>query len=58
MIFIDPVLFFFPTSFLPDVLCDATDLIWRQGTSFEVMTGRQTSSDGLLTEVFWSFPQP
>ena len=25
---------------LPDLLCDATDLIWRYGTPFEAMTGR------------------
>ena len=43
---------------LPDVLCDPTDLIWRKGTLFEVMTGRTApSSDGLLAEVFWGFAQ-
>ena len=53
-----PILSFFP-SFSPlDVLCDPTDLIWRKGTPFEAMTGRTVpSSDGLLTEVFWGFPQ-
>ena len=41
-----------------DVLCDRTDLIWRKGTPFEAMTGRTApSSDGLLAEVFWGFPQ-
>ena len=24
---------------IPDVLCDPTDLIWRQGTPFEAITG-------------------
>ena len=43
---------------LPDVLCDPTDLIWRKGTSFEAITGRTApSSDGLLAEVLWCFPQ-
>ena len=37
---------------------DPTDLIWRKGTPFEVMTGRTApSSDGLLAEVFWGFPR-
>ena len=36
---------------LPDVLCDPTDLIWRKGTPFKVMTGRTApSSDGLLAD--------
>ena len=40
------------------MLCDLTDLIWRKGTPFEAMTGRTIpSSDGLLAEVFWGFPQ-
>ena len=44
--------------FLPDVLCDPTDLIWRKGIPFEAMIGRTApSSDGLLAEVFWGFPQ-
>ena len=43
---------------LPDVLWDNTDLIWRKGTPFEAMTCRTApSSDGLLAEVFWGFPQ-
>ena len=45
-------------SFLPDVLCDSTDLIWRKGTPFEAMTDfTAPSSDGLLAEVFWGSPQ-
>ena len=43
---------------LPDVLCNPTYLIWRKGTPFEAMTGHTApSSDGLLAEVFWGFPQ-
>ena len=43
---------------LPDVLCYPTDLIWRKGTPFEAITGRTaSSSNGLLAEVFWGFPQ-
>ena len=42
---------------LPEVLCDLT-LIWRKGIPFEAMTGHTApSSDGLLAEVFWGFPQ-
>ena len=45
----------FPSFSLPDVLCDPTDIIWRKGTPFEVMTGRTVpSSDGLLAGVFLS----
>ena len=48
----------FPFFSLPDVLCDPTDLIWRKGTPFEAMTGHTApSSDGLLAEVFWGFPE-
>jgi hypothetical protein len=48
----------FPSFSLPDVLCNPTDLIWRKETLFEAMTGRTVpSSDGLLAEVFWGFPQ-
>ena len=48
----------FLPSFIPDVLCDPTDIIWRNGTPFEAMTGRTTpSSDGLLAEVSRGFPQ-
>ena len=47
-----PILSFF----LPDVLCDPTDLIWRQETPFEAMTGRTaSSSDSFLAEAFWGF---
>ena len=28
----------FPSFYLPDVLCDPTDLIWRKGAPFEAMT--------------------
>ena len=35
---------FFPSVSLLDVLCDHTDLIWREGTSFEVLTGRTAFS--------------
>ena len=42
-----------PSFSISDVLCDPTDLIWRKGTPFDVMTGRTApSSDGLLAEVF------
>ena len=48
----------FPSFSLPDVLCDPTDLIWREGTPFEAITGLTApSSDGLLAEVYWGFPQ-
>ena len=48
----------FLNSSLPDVLCDPTDLNWRKEIPFEAMTGRiAPSSDGLLAEVFWGFPQ-
>ena len=48
----------FPCFSLPGVLCDPTDLICRKGTQFEEMPGRTApSSDGLLAEVFWGFPQ-
>ena len=50
-IFLTPSL---PSFSLPHVLCDPTDLIWREATSFEAMTA---FSDGLLTEVFVSFSQ-
>ena len=54
-----PVLSFFPSFSLPDVLCDPTDLIWRKGTPFEAMTGRTApSSYGLLAEVSRGFLQP
>ena len=47
---INPVLSFFPSFSLPDVLCDPNDLIRRKGTPFEAMTVRRTlSSDGLLS---------
>ena len=53
-----PVLSLFPSFYLPDVLCDSTDLIWRKGTPFEAMSGRTApSSDGLLAKVFWGSPQ-
>ena len=52
------VLSFFPFFSLSDVLCGPTDLIWSNGTSCKVMTGRTAaSSDCLLAEVFWCFPQ-
>ena len=58
MIDLFPKSSFFPSFSLPDVLCDATDLIWKKGTPFEAMTGRTApSSDGLLAEVFWGFPR-
>ena len=43
--------------FLPDVLCDHTDLVWRKGTLFEAVTGPTAIIDGLLAEVFRGFPQ-
>ena len=42
------------SSFLPDVMCDPTELIWRQGTPFEVMTGRTAFIDCLQAEIFLS----
>ena len=42
--------FFFSYS-LPDVLCDHRDLIWRQGTPFELIIGRTAFIDGLLAEI-------
>ena len=47
----------FLLSFLPfpDVLCDPTDLIWREGILFEAMTGRTAYIDGLLAEIFRGF---
>ena len=36
----------FLLSSLPDVLCDPIDLIWREGTPFEAMTGRTAFIDG------------
>ena len=51
-----PVLSLIHSFSLPDVLCEPTDLIWRKGTPFEVITGRTApSSDGLLAEVFPDF---
>ena len=53
-----PIISFFLSFSLPDMLCDPTDFIWRKGTPFEAMTGRTApSSDGLLAEVFQGFPQ-
>ena len=37
------------------MLCYLTDLIWREGTPFETMTGRTAFVDGLLAEVFQGF---
>ena len=49
-----PILSLFPSSSLPDALCDPTDLVWRQGSPFVAMTGRTApSSDGLLAAVFF-----
>ena len=39
------------------VVCDLTDLIWRQGTPFEAMTGRRAFIDGPLAEIFWCYPE-
>ena len=50
VLFLLPVLSFSS----PDVLCDTTNFIWREGTPFEVMTSRTVSIDGLLAEVFLS----
>ena len=47
----------FPSFSLHDMMCDPTDLIWREGTPFEAMTRRTAFIDGLLTEVFRDFPQ-
>ena len=49
-------------SFLPppslDMQCYLSNVIQRQGTPFEVMTGRTAFIYGLLAEVFRGFPQP
>ena len=37
------------------MLCDPIDLIWREGTPFEAITGRTDFIDGLLAEVFRGF---
>ena len=37
--------------------CLTNDLIRREGTSFEAMTGRTTFIDGFLEEVFRGIPQ-
>jgi hypothetical protein len=48
----------FPSISLPDLLCDLSNHIWRNGTPFEAITGRIVpSSDVLLAEVSWDFPQ-
>jgi hypothetical protein len=41
----------------PEMLCDLTDLIWREEIPFEAMTGRTAFIDGLLAEVSRGFPQ-
>jgi hypothetical protein len=46
-----PILTPFPSSSLPEVLCDPTDLIWREGIPFKA--GRTIIIDGLR-----AFPQP
>ena len=48
---------FFPSFFIPDLMCDSTDLIFKKGTPFEAMAGRTVFIDGLLVEVFRGFPQ-
>ena len=49
----------FPSFSIADVLCDPSDLIWKEGTPFEAMTGRTApSSNCFLAEVFRGFPQP
>ena len=42
---------------LSKVLCDPSDLIFREGTLFEAMNGRITFINGLLAEFFGGFPQ-
>ena len=45
----------FPSFSFPDVLCNRTNPIRREGIPFEAMTGRTaSSSDELLAEVFLS----
>ena len=46
-----PVLSLIALFFLPDVLCDSTDLIWRKGTPFEAMTGRTATSSEVTSAV-------
>ena len=54
VMFSHPILSLFPSFSFPD---DPTDL-WRKGTPFEAMTGHTTpSSESILAEVFWGFPQ-
>ena len=49
-----PDLSLIPSFTLPDLLCDPTDLIWRQRTPFEAITGRTVPSQP-LAEVFLGF---
>ena len=46
-----------PTFSLPDVLCDPTNVILKQGTPFEAMTGCTAFIDCVLAEIFRSFTQ-
>ena len=46
-----------PVHSLPDVLCDPTDLMWREGTPFEGKTGHTAFIYGLLAEIFQGFLQ-
>ena len=45
---------FFPPFSLNGVLCDPTNLIWRNGVLFKAMTGGTAFIDDLLAEVFLS----
>ena len=51
-----PALSSFSFFFLPDVLCDPTDLVWRKEIPFEAMTARTTFINDFLAEVFRAFP--
>ena len=54
LLYTQSVLFFIPSVSHPDVLCDPTDLIRRECTAFEAMTGHIAFIDGPLAEVFVS----
>ena len=52
-----PLVFsFFLSSSIPEVLCDPINLILKEETPFEAMTGLTAFIDGLLAEVFRGFP--
>ena len=44
---------FLPSLFLPNVLCDPIDVIWRWGTLFQVMIGRTAFIKRSPSSGFW-----